>query len=151
MHMKKHRVILSSVLLVLALGTSASQFAQDASTGVENSGQQSRNHVLALGFLRTINTAEVADFSKYGSYASWQTLLVHQPEYLNAWLSTYYPQKPNVHFGDLPDILPGLHLRLSVHTDGHGYDVLVEDAGDKNGYAGLSDESGRIRECKWLR
>src|SRR5580700_5550351 len=146
--MKKHRVILGTVLLVLALGISKSQFAQNASTVVENSDQQSRNHVLALGFLRTINTAEVADFSKYGSYASWQTLLVHQPEYLNAWLSTYYPQKPNVHFGDLPDILPGLHLRLSVHTDGLGYDVLVEDASDKNGYAGLSDERGVIRECK---
>jgi hypothetical protein len=81
--MKKHRVILGTVLLVLALGISKSQFAQNASTVVENSDQQSRNHALALGFLRTINTAEVVDFSKYGSYASWQTLLVHQPEYLN--------------------------------------------------------------------
>jgi hypothetical protein len=149
--MKKHRVILGTVLLVLALGISKSQFAQNASTVVENSDQQSRNHALALGFLRTINTAEVVDFSKYGSYASWRTLLAHQPEHLNSWLSTYYPEEPNLHFGDLPEILPGLHLRLSVHTDGHGYDVLVEDAGDKNGYAGLSDESGRIRECKWLR
>jgi hypothetical protein len=149
--MKKRRVIFSTVLLVLALGISKSQFAQNSPTVVENSNQQSRNHALALGFLRTINTAEVVDFSKYGSYASWQTLLAHQPEELNSWLSTYYPQEPNLHFGDLPEILPGLHLRLSVHADGHGYDVLVEDAGDKNGYAGLSDESGRIRECKWLR
>jgi hypothetical protein len=151
MSMKKHRVILSSVLLVLALGTSASQFAQDSSTGVEKANQQGRNHALALGFLRTINTAEVVDFSKYGSFASWQTLLAHQPEDLNSWLSTYYPQEPNLHFGNLPEILPGLYLRLSVHTDGHGYDVLVEDASDKNGYAGLSDERGRIREGKWLR
>ncbi len=149
--MKKHRVILGTVLLVLALGISKSQFAQNAPTVVENSDQQSRNHALALGFLRTINTAEVVDFSKYGSYASWQTLLAHQPEHLNSWLSTYYPEEPNLYFGVLPEIFPGLHLRLSVHTDGHGYDVLVEDAGDKNGYAGLSDESGRIRECKWLR
>lgn len=149
--MKKHRVILSTVLLVLALGTSASQFAQDTSTGVENSNQQSRNHALAVGFLRTINTAEAGDFSRYGSYASWQTLLAHEPEYLNAWLSTYYAHQPNMHFGELPEILPGLTLRLSVHADGQGYDVLVEDVGDKNGYAGLSDERGIIRECKWLQ
>jgi hypothetical protein len=56
--MKKHQVILSTVLLVLALGISTSHFAQDASTGVEKSDQQSRNHALAIGFLRTINTAE---------------------------------------------------------------------------------------------
>jgi hypothetical protein len=149
--MKKHRVILSSVLLVWTLGTSAPQLAQDATSGVEPTSQQGSNHALALGFLRTINAAEVGDFSKYGSYSSWQTLLAHEPEYLNAWLATYYSQKPNVHFGDLPEVLPGLRLRLSVHTDGLGYDVLVEDATDKNGYAGLSDERGMIRECKWLQ
>lgn len=149
--MKKHRVILSTVLLVLALGISTSHFAQDASTGVEKSDQQSLNHALAFGFLRTINTSEAADFAKYGSYASWQTLLAHDPEYLSAWLSTYYAHRPNVHFGALPEILPGLNLRLTVHGDGQGYDVLVEDVGDTNGYAGLSDERGIIRECKWLQ
>jgi hypothetical protein len=149
MYMKKQQVILSSVLLALALSTSASQFAQDASTGVEKSNQQSRNHVLTLGLLRTINTAEVTDFSQYGSYASWQTLLAHQGEYLNSWLSTYYAR--NAHFGDLPEILSGLKLRLSVHTNGLGYDVLVEDVSDKSGYAGLSDERGVIRECKSLQ
>jgi hypothetical protein len=146
--MKKHRVILSTVLLVLALGISGSQFAQDTSTGVENSNPQSRNHELAVAFLRTINTAEAGDFSRYGSYASWQTLLTHEPEYLNTWLSTYYA---HLHFGDLPEILPGLSLRLSVHADGQGYDVLVEAVGEKNGYAWLSDERGIIRECKWLQ
>jgi hypothetical protein len=149
--MKKHRVILCTVLLVLALDTSASQFAQDGSIGVERSNRQSRNHALALGFLRTINTAEAGGFSEYGTYASWQTLLARHPEYLNAWLSTYYAHKRNLHFGDLPEILPGLHLRLNVHPDGHGYDVLVEGVGDTNGYAVLSDERGIIRECKWLR
>jgi hypothetical protein len=81
----------------------------------------------------------------------WQTLLARQPEYLNAWLATYYLQERKVHFGDLPEVLPGLNLRLSVHTDGHGYDVLVEDLSDKNGYAALSDERAAIRECKWLQ
>ena len=128
--MKKHRVILSAVLLILALGISGSQFALDVSTGVENSNQ----HSLALGFLRTINTAEAADFVKYGSYSFRPTLLAHEPEYLNAWVSTYYPHKPGVHFGDRPEILLGLNLRLSAHADGHGYGVLVEDVGDPNGY-----------------
>jgi hypothetical protein len=147
---KKHRVILSTVLLVLALGTSASQFAQDASTRVE-SNQQNRNHLLALGFLRTINTAEAAGFAQYNSYASWPTLLAHEPQYLNAWVAEYYSENPGVHFGDLPEILPGLRLRLNAHTDGHGYDALLEDLSDKNGYAVVSDERGIIRECKFLR
>lgn len=149
--MKKHRMILTAVLLLLVLGTSASQFAQDAATGDVKANQQGRNHALVLGFLRTINTAEGGDFAKYGSYASWQTLLAHEAEYLSAWLSTYHLQQPNGQFGDLPEVLPGLRLRLSVHTDGQGYDVLVEDATDKSGYAGLSDERGIIRECKWLK
>jgi hypothetical protein len=149
--MKKHRIILSTVFLVLALGVLTPQFAQEASTAAEKSDQQSRNHALLVGFLRTINTAEVGDFYKYGSYESWQTLLAHQPEYLNAWLATNYSREPNVHFGELPEILPGWNLRLNVHADGQGYDVLLEDASDKTGYAALSDERAVIRECKWFQ
>jgi hypothetical protein len=148
--MKKHQIILSAVLLVLALGVLTPQFAQEASTAAEQSDQQSRNHALFLGLLRTINTAEVVDSSTYGSYESWQTLLAHQPD-LNGWLATNYSREPNVHFGDLPEILPGWNLRLNVHADGQGYDVLLEDASDKTGYAALSDERGVIRECKWLQ
>ena len=149
--MKNNRVILSAVLLVVALGSSGSQFAQETPTGAEKSKAQDRNHGLALGFLRTINTAEVADFAKYGSYASWQTLLAHDAQYLNAWVATYYSENPGVHFGDLPEILPGLSLRLNVHSDGQGYDVLLEDLSDKDGYAVVSDERGIGRECKWLQ
>ena len=57
----------------------------------------------------------------------------------------------NVRFGDAPEILPGWNLRLSVHTDRQGCDVLLEDKTDKNGYAVLSDERAYIRECKWLQ
>jgi hypothetical protein len=144
--MKKNRVILSVVLLVAALGSSGSQFAQEAPTGAEKPKLQLRT----LGFLRTINTAEAAGFVQYNSYAQWQTLLAHEPQYLNAWVARYYSENPGVHFGDLPEILPGLSLRLNVHTDGHGYDVLLEDLSDKNGYAVVSDERGIIRECKFL-
>ena len=148
--MKKHRVILSTVLLVLALGISTSQFAQETPTGAEKSKAQDR-HGLALGFLRTINTAEVAGFARYGSYASWQALLARDAQYLNGWVATYYSENPSVHFGDLPEILPGLSLRLNVHSDGQGYDVLLEDLSDKDGYAVVSDERGIGRECKWLQ
>jgi len=148
--MNSRRIVLSTVLLVLALGTSASHFAQRSSAGASQGDEQNRTHVLALGFLRTLNTAEAADFSKYGSYASWQTLLEHQPQYLNGWVAKFYAHGGNVHFGELPEILPGLSLRLNVHTDGRGYDVLVEGLSDKSWYAGLSDERAIIRECKWL-
>jgi hypothetical protein len=45
--MKNNRVILSVVLLVVALGSSESQFAQEAPTGAEKSNSQGRNHLLA--------------------------------------------------------------------------------------------------------
>jgi hypothetical protein len=95
------------VLLALALGTPASQFGQDASTGTEKSDQQNRDRAVGLGFLRAINTAEATDFFKYGSYSSWQTLLVHQSEYSNGWLAKYYSHELNTQFGDPSEILPG--------------------------------------------
>jgi hypothetical protein len=95
--------------------------------------------------------AEVGGFARYGSYASWQNLLAHDAQYLNGWVATYYSENPGVHFGDLPEILPGLSLRLNVHSDGQGYDVLLEDLSDKDGYAVVSDERGIARECKWLQ
>jgi hypothetical protein len=146
--MKKHRIILSIALLVLALGTSGSQFAQNALSQSERTNQQSPDHVLTINFLRTINGAEAANFSEHATYESWPDLVAYQSDYLNGWLATYHP---NAHFGEFPGVLPGLKLRLNVHTDGHGYDVLLEDASDKTGYAAISDERGIIRECKWLQ
>ena len=148
--MKKHRIIVSAVLLVLALGTLASQFAQDASTGPEKRSLERRASM--LGLVRTIGTAEVGELDKYGSYASWQTLLAHEPKYLNAWLARfYYAKEANVHFADMPEMLPGWNRRLNVHTDGQGDDLLLEDATDKNGYAALLDERAVIRECERLQ
>ena len=145
--MKKHPIIWSVVLLVMALGTSASQLPQDVRTsGGENLQDQSR--VTPVDFIRTINTLEVLEFANQGSYASWQTLLEHQRENLNSWLATYAPK---AHFDNLPEVLPGMDLRLNAHADGLGYDAVVEDLKDKNGYAGLSDERGVIRECTFLR
>jgi hypothetical protein len=147
--MKKHPVISSVLLLALFLGVLTPQFAQDTPTNPPRPDLERRVH--ALGLLRTISTAEVGELLKYGSYGSWQTLLAHQSEYLNEWPARFYPHEANLRFGDAPEILPGFSLRLNVHTDGRGYDILLEDATDKTGYAVLSDERGVIRECKWLQ
>jgi hypothetical protein len=147
---KKHRILLSTVLLVFGLGTVASQFVQDTSSGPRKGDPGRRS--LMFGLVRTINTAEAQERIKFGSYGSWRTLLEHQQEYLNSCLGRFYSANDaNVHFGDAPEILPGWNLRLNVHTDGQGYDLLLEDATDKSGYAALSDERGVIGECKWLQ
>jgi hypothetical protein len=148
---KKHSVISCVLLLALFPGVLASKFAQGASTFAEKPDMEKHNHALLVGLLRAINTAESTELYMYHSYASWQTLLVHQQEYLNAWPARFYPQEANVHFGDWPQILPGWNLRLSVQTDGQHYVVLLEDVTDKTGYAALSDERAAIRECKWLQ
>ena len=142
--MKKHRILLSTVLLVLALGILTPQLAQDASTNVEKTDQEKLHRALGMGLVRTINTAEVTELYKYGSYAAWPTLLVHQQEYFNEWLSRVYPQEVNLRFADIPEILPGYGLRLNVHADGQGYDLRLEDTTAKPLYAAFSDESGVI-------
>ena len=147
--MNTRLVILRTAVLVFLLGVQTPQFAQDTSTGPTMSDQEHLR--VAIGLVRTINSAEVPERYAYGSFASWQTLLAHQEEYFNEWLSDFYSREPNVHFGSTPEILPGWNLRLLVQPDGLGYVVLVEDAKDKNGYAALSDERGVIRVCKPLQ
>ena len=145
--MKKHRAILSTVLLVLFIGVQTPQFAQDTSTGPANADQARRR--VALGLLRTINTTEVTQRTNYGSYASWQTLLAHYPKYMNQFIAMDYPQEANVQFGDTPEVLPGWSLRFNVHADGQGYDVRLQDLTDNTcWYAALTDESGVIRQSK---
>jgi hypothetical protein len=146
--MKKHPVISCVLLLALFPGVLAPRFPQNISTAPEKPDKEKYNHALILGLIRTINTAESDEYYAHGAYASWQTL---QPKYLNGWLARFYSQDPNVHFGDLPEILPGWNLRLNVQADGQRYVVLLEDATDKTGYAALSDERAAIRECKWLQ
>ncbi len=142
--MKKHRILLSTVLLVLALGVLTPQFAQDASTNAEKTDQEKLHRALGMGLVRTINTAEVTQRINYGSYASWQTLLAHYPKYMNQFIAMDYPQEANMQFGDMPEILPGYGLRLNLHADGQGYDLRLEDTTAKPRYAAFSDESGVI-------
>jgi len=145
--MKKHQVILSAVLLVLFLGVHTPQFAQDTSTNPTNADQARRR--VAIGLLRTTNTAEVTYHSKNGSFVIWETLVSDQPKYFDKFLAINGLLKDNVHFSNPPEILPGWNLRLNVHPDGQGYDVLLRDLTDeKCGYAALTDESGVIRQSK---
>jgi hypothetical protein len=147
--MNKRLVILRTALLVFLLGVQTPQFAQDTSTGPPKPDEERLR--VALGLVRTINTAELKERYAYGSFASWQTILAHQHEYLDQWLSQFYSRDTNVHFGSTAEILPGWNLRLLVQPDGLGYVVLVEDAKDKNRYAALSDERGVISVCKPLQ
>ena len=146
--MKKHRILLGSVLLVLSLGGLTPQFAQDASKGSEKSDLR-HDHAVLLGFLRTINTAESDELFTYGTYASWQTLLAHQQQFFSEWRTRFYSQ--DARFGSTPEVLPGWNLRIDVQTGGKGYLALLEDATDKNGYAAVTDERAAIRECKYLQ
>jgi hypothetical protein len=148
--MNKHRVILSAILLVLFLGVLTSQFAQDTPTRPAKADRTRR--LVAVGLLRTINTAEVAYPAKNGSFVIWQTLLSDQPKFFDKFLAIAAGlQQSNLHFAATPEILPGWNLRLNVHPDGKGYDVLLRDMTDeKCGYAVLTDESGIIRQSKTI-
>lgn len=146
--MKKHRTILSTMLLGLVFGTVASHSAQNAPTAA---GKLER-HASMVGLVRTINTLEVTEISQYGSYEPWPILLAHHQEDFNSWLKRFYSSnEPNVQFRDAPEILPEWNLRLNVQADGKGYVLLLVDASDKTGFAWVSDESGIIRECKYLQ
>jgi hypothetical protein len=131
------------------------QFAQEAAKDSEISDQQSSVRGLMAAFIRTINTAEASYHAEQGSYGSWQALLGNQEyqKYLNGWLAQVYPQfyphAAQVQFTSLPEVLPGLNMRLNVAPDGQSYIVFAEDAADKTGFAFLSDERGIIRECKF--
>jgi hypothetical protein len=149
--------ILTSLLLVF-LGVQTPQFAQDTST---DPGKAHRRQ-LAISLLRLINTAEVPYHSGNGSYATWQTLLSSYPKQFDEFLARHsrvvifgQPDTvtrhilPPIQFNDPPEILPGWNLRLNVHSDGQGYDLLLIDMTDeKCGYAVLTDENGVIRQSK---
>ena len=144
--MRKHLVILRTVLVVSFLGVVTPEFAQNTLTNSQSPDRERRSHALSL--LRAIGTAEVGELSTYGSYSSWQTLLAHQPKYFDKFLAMNYPQETNLHFSDPPEVLPGWSLRFNVHADGQGYDVRLQDLADKCWYAALLDEEGVIRQSK---
>jgi hypothetical protein len=140
-------VSFATVMLASLLGVQTPQFAQDAATSSAKPDQERRGD--AIGLLRTINTAEAEEFINNGSYLSWSALFAHQPKYFNGWIPKFYSENPHEHFRDVPEILPGWNLRLNVHANGKGYDLMLQDSTDKTGgYAAVTDESGVIRQSK---
>jgi hypothetical protein len=141
----KHKALTPALLIsTLFLTLTAPRAAQTPTDSPEH---QRRAH--AIGFLRTVNTAEVIELHKLGAYSSWPTLLANQQDFLNKFLQMSYKQDPGLQFAPAPEILPGWSLRLEVHADGKGYDIRLSDLTDKScGYAALSDESGLISQSK---
>ena len=80
----------------------------------------------------------------------WPTLRTRHGAYLDAYLDRLsIAVRQQLHWGDPPEVLPGLSLRMNVHADGQGYNIWLEDLTDKNcGFAVFNDEpiSGGIRE-----
>jgi hypothetical protein len=145
--MKKNQFVLSTVLLVLFFGVLTSQYAQDVPTSAEKSDLLRRQFAVSL--LRTINTAEAVEHSTNGSYSPWQTLAAHNAEYFDQFLTMHRQQLSDAHFAAPPEIVPGWYLRMNIHADGQGYEVLLRDMADKKcGYAAVTDEDAVIRQSK---
>jgi hypothetical protein len=145
--MRNKGISLAAVLLILALATSLrSQNPPAKSSGVDHA-----NRSLAIGLLRTINTAEVTYKFEHGTYATWETLGA-SGEFLERSLQRLArnePQFADVKLSNGPEILPGWMLRFDLVADGKGYDVLLEDTTDEAcGYAAVTDERGVIRQSK---
>jgi hypothetical protein len=131
------------LLFSLSLGFPSHQFAQNAPTQADNSQQAKRS--LAVNFLRAINTAEMAYRNRHGSFASWHTVVSER--FVQKSIAGQEIQPTFVHFADL-QVPSGWNLRFNLTADGRGYDVLLEDKGDKeHAYAVSTDERGVVREC----
>ena len=144
----KRQIFLVVILLVFALGTTG--FQRGSAAG-DNPDPYSDNHWRMLSLVRQITTDEVSDFSRSGSYETWSVLLKNNAADFDVWLSRNEVQGNPPHFSDMPEVLPGIKLRLQVGADGHSFSILVEDISDKNGFAFFSDERGYIREGKYIR
>jgi hypothetical protein len=149
--MSRYRFYLTLILVVLLAGIFTPQFAQDSPTN-DKSDQEKMRRARLIGLMRTLNTQEITDYMKFGSYESWQTMLERNQEDLSRWVATYCPEVANRRFTEGPEIVPGLTLRLNVHVDGQGYDVRLQDTLEsKYGFAAYSDESGVIWRAEPLQ
>jgi hypothetical protein len=146
--MSKTRLIVTTLSLLFALGPLA--FAQDSPASATD--PTIERHAEMAGLVRTINTTEVTELTHYGSYAPWPILLAHHQQFFDSWLKQFYSSDdPNPRFSITSVLLPGWVLRLNVQADGKGYVLLLSDSNDKSGLAWVTDETGVIRECKYLR
>jgi hypothetical protein len=158
--MKKATFIPTAILSLTCLAAMTLFSAQSATKSPEPTRREQR--VLAVGLLRSINTAEMNYRQVHGNFAPWPVLLQNETQYFRkAFFNTVNSgplpsQMRDDHLAEMhltagPEILPGWNLRLNVHADGQGYDVLLEDLSDKHcGYAALTDEIAIIRQSKTI-
>jgi hypothetical protein len=146
--MRNRPIIFSGALLLVLLMFQTPQFAQDTSQNA--SPTDLARHRMAVSFLRALNTAKVVARAKNGAFLPWKPLLTGQPGFFGArFLEINGLEKTVSQVSDEPEVLPGWNLRLNVHEDGRGYDVLLIDKRDKAcSYAALTDQSGVIRQSK---
>jgi len=160
--MRKHGIWLALALSGLILVTATAQRGQGAP--VQSSDDEHARRSVGVNTLRAINTAEYGYKFKYGTFVSWDVLLISDtfsgqnhfafqtfdaPYERQKQIAQNAPQLGSVHFSKAPEILPGWAIRLNVTSDGKGYDVLLEDRTDEQcGYAVVSNESGLIRQSK---
>ena len=145
----KKRLVFSGVLLIFLPGIISSQDAQESPAVPQNFEQP--GHRTAVALVRTINTAEVVDHSTYGSFSSWEILMSHNQQYFDdfAAMRVHRQQIPNSKFGEPPEVLPGWNLRLNLHSDGQGYDLMLQDMTEKKcPFAFFSNEQALIWESK---
>ncbi len=146
--MKRLLISLWGVLAILLLGVSTPRHVQSALAPSDDA--ENARHSLAIGLLRSINTAELDSKLKHGKYATWETL-VDNGDFTTKgtkWASKNDPFA-NLGFSRKSEILPGWNLRLNLTADAKAYDLLLEDATDDDcGYAAITDERGVIRQGK---
>jgi hypothetical protein len=136
-------VVLSWVLLT---GAPTSQKAPEGPMAEKS---EQLRHQFAVNVVRAINTAEAVDHTKFGSYSEWRSLLSNHADYFDHLISVHRLGPSDASFGDLPDVLPGWNLRMNIHADGQGYDLLLRDTTDKKcSYAVVTDERAVIWQSK---
>lgn len=144
----RSRTLLVALMFLSVLGVTG--FQRGSAAG-DNPDPYSDNHWRMLSLVRQITTFEVSDFSRTGSYETWPVLLKNNSEDFDVWLSRNEVQGTPPRFSDMPEVLPGMKLRLQVSADGHRFSILVEDIKDKHGFAFFSDERGYIREGRYIQ
>jgi hypothetical protein len=147
--MSKQNILLGVIVAAILFAVAGPQYGQKVA--VSSSGADRAKHMLAIGVLRTINTAEAARRMEHGSYVDWDELIASQEfvDYFAKWATQNKDQLSGAHLTKGPEILPGWSLRLDLTDGGKGYDLLLEDTTDKAcGYAAGTDERGVIRQSK---
>src|SRR3982074_9932 len=109
--MQKSWMILNAALLLLFLGVPSS--GQDSVAA----GPDPQRRTLAVGLVQVIGTVKGPEKAQNGSDVDWPTLRAHHADYFDKCIASFRQQLHGASWGDLPEVLPGLSLRMNVHAD----------------------------------